>query len=82
MKWVDADDDKGMSFQGLQQNTFTLQMCFPYCREKTGVSNPQTAGKYFVAIVFRALSEFTDVELPSWSSMWPLTPLWKFWDQR
>ena len=48
MKWVDADDDKGMSFQGLQQNTFTLQMCFPYCREKTGVSNPQTAGKYFV----------------------------------
>ena len=44
--WSDKDDDRGMSFIGLHQWTFTLLCCFGECHQRTHVSNPQKAGKY------------------------------------
>ena len=50
--WSEKDDEKGMSFIGLQQWSFALLSCFGECNQRTHVSNPQTAGKYCAAFIW------------------------------
>ena len=50
--WSGNDDEKGMSFIGLQQWPFALLCCFGECNQRTHVSNPQTAGKYAAAFIW------------------------------